>query len=59
MYGNQRGDTQMTANQLVELIQALLNEKAPHVKVEEHFVGDERLNQVYLLFDNVKDSGGM
>ena len=49
----------MTANQLVELIQALLNEKAPHVKVEEHFVGDERLNQVYLLFDNVKDSGGM
>lgn len=49
----------MNASELLEAIQALLDEKAPHIKVEEHFVGDEKLNQVYFLFDNVKDSGGM
>jgi hypothetical protein len=49
----------MTANELLEEIQILLDEKAPHIKVEEHFVGDEELNQVYFLFNNVKDSGGM
>jgi len=48
----------MDKTELFDAIWELVKDTNPPVKFEEVFVGDETTNQVYYLFDNVKNAEG-
>jgi len=48
----------MNKTELFDAISELVKDTNPPVNFKEVFVGDEETNQVYYLFDNVKDTEG-
>jgi|TARA_E500000305_G_scaffold102783_1_gene97785 acetylornithine deacetylase/succinyl-diaminopimelate desuccinylase-like protein len=48
----------MNKTELFEAIEELVKKTNPPVNFKEIFVGDEEVNQVYYLFDNVKNADG-
>ena len=48
----------MNKTELFDAIWKLVKDTNPPVDCKEVFVGDEETNQVYYLFDNVKNADG-
>ena len=48
----------MNKTELFDAIGELVKDTNPPVDFKEVFVGDEETNQVYYLFDNVKNADG-
>ena len=48
----------MNKTELFDAIWEVVKDTDPPIDFKEVFVGDEESNQVYFLFDNVKDAGG-
>jgi len=48
----------MNKTALFDAILAAVKDADPPIDFKEVFVGDEKNNQVYFLFDNVKDTDG-
>jgi len=48
----------MNKTELFDAIWKLVKDTNPPVDFKEVFVGDEETNQVYYLFDNVKNADG-
>jgi len=48
----------MDKTELFDVIWEAVKDTDPPINFKEVFVGDEESDQVYFLFDNVKDAGG-